>query len=281
MKQKKNKAYLKSKKFFLNVWNIMGKPEMAVLPGQLAFFVILSLVPIITLIGYGASFFNISVDSVMNLLEANFNKSIIELIEPIISGNPIDLKLLIMFGVMFYVASNGADSIIVASNEIYNIKQTSWIRRRFKAVLLTFVIVILILFVMLFPAFGSKIMDAIDYFNIKSTIASVLEVVQGPISWLIIFTFLKIIYTISPDKPVPTSGVNIGAIFSTFGWVIATYVYSYWINNFASYDIFYAGLSNIAVLMLWIYILSYIFVVGMSLNHIALESEMEITGSLN
>lgn len=259
----------------------MGKPEMAVLPGQLAFFVILSLVPIITLIGYGASFFNISVDSVMNLLEANFNKSIIELIEPIISGNPIDLKLLIMFGVMFYVASNGADSIIVASNEIYNIKQTSWIRRRFKAVLLTFVIVILILFVMLFPAFGSKIMDAIDYFNIKSTIASVLEVVQGPISWLIIFTFLKIIYTISPDKPVPTSGVNIGAIFSTFGWVIATYVYSYWINNFASYDIFYAGLSNIAVLMLWIYILSYIFVVGMSLNHIALESEMEITGSLN
>lgn len=282
MKRLKNKKYLKkTKKFFLNVWDIMGKPEMAILPGQLAFFVILSLVPIITIIGYGASFFNISVDSIMGLLEANFSKGIVNLIEPIISGDTIDLKLLIMFGVMFYIASNGADSIIVASNEIYNIKQTSWIKRRFKAILLTFVIVILILFVMLVPAFGTKIIDAVDYFNIKSTIASVLEIIQGPISWLIIFSFIKIIYTISPDKPVPTSGVNFGAVFSTVGWVIATYLYSYWINNFASYDIFYAGLSNIAVLMLWIYILSYIFVVGMILNHRALEAEMEITGSLN
>lgn len=282
MKSLKNKQYLKkTKKFFLNVWDIMWKPEMAILPGQLAFFVILSLVPIITLIGYGASFFNISVDSIMGLLEANFSKGIVNLIEPIISGDTIDLKLLIMFGVMFYIASNGADSIIVASNEIYNIKQTSWIKRRFKAILLTFVIVILILFVMLVPAFGTKIIDAVDYFNIKSTIASVLEIIQGPISWLIIFSFIKIIYTISPDKPVPTSGVNFGAVFSTVGWVIATYLYSYWINNFASYDIFYAGLSNIAVLMLWIYILSYIFVIGMILNHRALEAEMEITGSLN
>ncbi|MDD2208120.1 MAG: YihY/virulence factor BrkB family protein [Bacilli bacterium] len=282
MKRLKNKKYLKkTKKFFLNVWDIMGKPEMAILPGQLAFFVILSLVPIITIIGYGASFFNISVDSIMGLLEANFSKGIVNLIEPIISGDTIDLKLLIMFGVMFYIASNGADSIIVASNEIYNIKQTSWIKRRFKAILLTFVIVILILFVMLVPAFGTKIIDAVDYFNIKSTIASVLEIIQGPISWLIIFSFIKIIYTISPDKPVPTSGVNFGAVFSTVGWVIATYLYSYWINNFASYDIFYAGLSNIAVLMLWIYILSYIFVIGMILNHRALEAEMEITGSLN
>lgn len=281
MKQKTKKNQLsKIKKFFLNVWDIMGKPEMVILPGQLAFFVILSLVPIITLIGYGASFFDISIDSVINILEANFSKDIIKQIVPIISGEAIDFKLLIMFCTMFYIASNGADSVIIASNEIYNIKQTSWIKRRIKSILLTFVIVTLIMFVLLVPVFGSKIIDAVDYFNIKSTLANVLEILQGPISWLIMFTFIKIIYTISPDKPVPTSGVNLGAIFTTIGWVIVTYIYSYWISNFATYDIFYAGLSNIAVLMLWIYFLSYIFVIGMILNHRALETELEITGCL-
>ncbi len=284
MKKPKNNIiknrFVKIKSFFINVWKIMGKPEMAILPGQLAFFVILSLVPIITLIGYGATFFGLSIDSMIKVLDANFSKSIVNMIVPIISGETLDLKLLIMFCVMFYIASNGADSIIIASNEIYNIKQSSWIKRRIKAILLTFVIVTLIMFVLLVPAFGTKIIDAVDYFNIKSTLASVLEILQGPISWLIMFIFIKVIYTISPDRPLPSSGINFGAVFTTIGWLVTTYIYSYWINNFARYDIFYAGLSNIAVLMLWIYFLSYIFVVGMSLNHQALEAEMEITGSL-
>ena len=253
---------------------------MTILPGQVAFFVILSLVPIITLIGYGATFFNISIDSIIQVLDANFNKSIVNMIVPIVTGKALDLKLLIMFCSMFYIASNGADSVIIASNEIYNIKQTSWLKRRIKAILLTFVIVTLIMFVLLVPAFGSKIIDAVDYFNIKSTLANILEILQGPISWVIIFTFIKVIYTISPNKPLPSAGVNFGAIFTTTGWVLITAIYSYWINNFARYDIFYAGLSNIAVLMLWIYFLSYIFVIGISLNSKVELEELEITGSI-
>ncbi|NLL01494.1 MAG: YihY/virulence factor BrkB family protein [Mollicutes bacterium] len=280
MKQKIKKRLLKIKQFFLNVWDILGKPEMVILPGQLAFFVILSLVPIITIIGYGASFFDISIDAVVNFLEENFSREVIKSIVPIISGDALDFKLLIMFGIMFYIASNGADSVIIASNEIYQIKQSSWLKRRFKAILLTFIIVTLMLFILLVPVFGTKIIDAIDYFNMKSTLVSILKIIQGPVSWLIMFVFIKIIYTISPDKPVPTSGVNLGAIFTTIGWIIMTYIYSYWINNFAKYDIFYAGLSNIAILMLWIYFLSYIFVIGMILNHRTLEKELEITGSL-
>lgn len=280
MKQKIKKRLVKIKQFFLNVWDILGKPEMVILPGQLAFFVILSLVPIITIIGYGASFFDISIDAVVNFLESNFSKEVIKLIVPIISGDALDFKLLIMFGIMFYIASNGADSVIIASNEIYQIKQTTWIKRRFKSILLTFIIVTLMLFILLVPVFGSKIIDAVDYFNMKSTLASILEIIQGPVSWVIMFVFIKIIYTIAPDKPVPSSGVTLGAIFTTIGWIIMTYIYSYWITHFASYDIFYAGLSNIAILMLWIYFLSYIFVIGMILNHRTLEKELEITGSL-
>lgn len=268
------------KSFFKRVWEILCQPEIAILPGQLAFFVILSLVPIITLIGYGASFFGISIDTIIKTLEANFSSGVTEMMIPIISGQAIDLKLLIMFIVMFYVASNGADSIIIVSNEIYNVRQSSWLKRRIKAIFLTIAIVILILFVLLVPAFGSKIIDAVDYFNIKSTLANILEIMQGPISWVIIFIFIKVIYTISPDRPQPAARLNIGAIFTTFGWVITTEIYSYYIYHFARYDLFYAGLSNIAVLMLWIYFLSYIFVIGMSLNSKVEFEELEITGSI-
>ncbi|MDD2409674.1 MAG: YihY/virulence factor BrkB family protein [Bacilli bacterium] len=284
MREKFNKTYKQRikyvKKFFKRVWEILGQSEIAILPGQLAFFVILSLVPIITLIGYGASFFGISIDTIINILKDNFSSGVAEMMIPIISGEVIDLKLVIMFILMFYIASNGADSIIIISNEIYNVKQSSWIKRRLKAIFLTIAIVILILFLLLVPAFGTKIIDAVDYFNIKSTLVNILEIMQGPISWVIIFIFIKVIYAISPDKALPSSRLNIGTAFTTVGWVIATEFYSYYVDHFAHYDIFYAGLSNIAVLMLWIYLLSYIFVIGISLNSKVELEELEITGSI-
>lgn len=268
------------KKFLKNVWEILCKPQMAVLPGQLAFFMILSLVPIITLIGYGASYLNISIDSLIELLKSNFNSGVVDLIIPIISGHSIDLKLLIILIIMFYLSSNGAASMIVTSNEIYGQKQSSWIKRRLKAIVLTFVIVILFLFILLVPVFGNKIIDAIDFFHIKSLITSILKVLQGPISWIIIFIFIKIIFAIAPDKKIHSSRTNIGAIFTTIGWVLTTELYSFYISHFAAYDLFYAGLSNIAILMLWFYFLAYILVVGLSLTTKLEDEELEKTGSI-
>lgn len=277
----KIKEKIKEIKIFIkNVYDILCKPEMNVLPGQLAFSLILSLVPIITLIGYGASFFNLSMDSIIDIIRNNFDSKISNMIVPIISGNAMDLKLIITLIVMFYFASDGAGSIIFSANEIYKIKQTTWIKRKIKAIGLTLLIIILFLFILLVPVFGERIINAIDFFNIKSILTQILSILSGPISWLIIFVFIKIIFTIAPNRSIEASRINLGAIFTTFGWIIVTAIYSFYIRNFANYDLFYAGLSNIAVLMLWIYFLSYILVIGLSLTARVDKNEMEKTGSI-
>lgn len=130
MKNKINKAFTRFKHYILNVYRILNKPEMAVLPGQLAFSIILSIVPIITLIGYGASYFNISMDTIINMLKSNFSDSIVNMIVPIISGDSIDLNLIIMLCSMLYFASNGPSSIIFVTNEIYGFEQTSWLKKK-------------------------------------------------------------------------------------------------------------------------------------------------------
>lgn len=285
LKQKVSKHLFKRKKqtiaFFKKVWEILNRPEMAVLPGQLAFFLILSLVPIITLIGYAASYFNISINYLIELIKTNFNDDVVNTIVPIVSGGGIDLNLIIVFIVMFYFAANGPASIIYTANEIHGIKQSTWIKRRIKAIIITLILVVLYLFVVLVPLLGEKIINAVDYFNIKSMLTSILHVLQGPISWIIIFIFIKTIFTLAPDKKMPGARINLGAIFTTVGWVLATNIYGYYASHFARYDLFYAGLSNIAILMLWIYLLSYILVIGLSLTTKVNYEELEKTGSIN
>ncbi len=272
----KNRKYFKD--FFSKVFEIIMKPEMMVLPGQLAFSFILSVVPIVSIISAIGTMFGVNVDTVSELLGRIFTSIQFDVIVPSIFEQQFNLKYLIVIIVLFYTASNGANSIIVASNQIYGIKKDNYFRRRFKAMVMTLLLCVLYIFILLVPLLGNKIISSFDYFNFKSIIDPILTIIRGPITWFIIYYFVKSIYVIAPDKEVMHSGINLGAVFTTLFWVLATYLYSGWINNFNAYDKYYGSLSNIAILMLWIYWLCYIFVIGLSLNVKVENNELEKTG---
>lgn len=272
----KNRKYFKD--FFSKVFEIIMKPEMMVLPGQLAFSFILSVVPIVSIISAIGTMFGVNVDTVSELLGRIFTSIQFDVIVPSIFEQQFNLKYLIVIIVLFYTASNGANSIIVASNQIYGIKKDNYFRRRFKAMVMTLLLCVLYIFILLVPLLGNKIISSFDYFNFKSIIDPILTIIRGPITWFIIYYFVKSIYVIAPDKEVMRSGINLGAVFTTLFWVLATYLYSGWINNFNAYDKYYGSLSNIAILMLWIYWLCYIFVIGLSLNVKVENNELEKTG---
>ncbi len=270
MKEKWQRGYIHLKKFLKRIFKVLERPEMMILPGQLAFFFVLSVVPIITLIGYGASFFHLPFDFLSNFVEKAFSKEVLELITPMIGGTNMDASLAIFLIVAFFFASNGSASIIVTSNTIYGIQNSSYIKRRIKAIIMTFILVVLFLFILVFPVFGNSIIDLIKYVdlnrNVTAKIALVIKCLKGPFTWFITFIFIKIIYTMAPEKKISSSSVNFGALFTTIFWGLSTIIYSYYVSHIANYKAFYAGLSNIVILMLWVYILAIIFVWGMALN---------------
>lgn len=274
------KTKKKSKKgFFERFWEAFWRPEMLILPGQIAFFLFLSLVPTITLIGYACTYINVSNDLVSTLINNTLGSDISELLTPILTSTAITPTFFITLGIGYFVASNGMSSIIVASNTIYGIKDSGFFKRRLKAIVMELFIVILFLFILIAPLLGNNIISLLHYFNLdaetNSIVATTLNLLSGPISWIVIFIFIKIIYTMAPDKKLPSKNVNGGAIFTTIGWILITNIYSYYIAKFANYSLFYGSLANIVILMLWVYFLSYVFVIGMAMNY---HEELESTG---
>lgn len=261
----------KAKRFFKNFWTAFWRPEMLILPGQLAFFFILSIVPILTLIGYGASYLNLPMDFINTFLTKAFSDSIASLITPILTNNQFSLSFLITLLIGYFIASNGAASIIVTSNTIYGIKDKGFLNRRIKAMIMTLFIVFLFLFILIIPLFGQRIIELLKFVNFNQKLTNqtefIINILNGPLSWLIIFFFIKVLYTMAPDKKISSRNVNMGAIFTSVGWIISTTIYSYYITNVAHYDKFYGGLSNLVILLLWFYLLAYIFVIGMAINN--------------
>jgi len=196
------------KEFWQNFWSVLKRPEMAILPGQLAFFFVLSIVPTITIISYGASFLDLPHYFIYNFIEKAFNSEIAEMIVMGVSGVTLDLSFYVALIFGFYFASNGAASIIVTSNTIYGIKNSSFLKRRLKAAIMTIFIVFLFLFILIVPIFGNKIVEIIRHINLNNAITNniilTFNIMKGPITWLIMFIFIKIIYTLAPDRKMPS-----------------------------------------------------------------------------
>ncbi len=269
MKAKKIKKEFRD--FFKRFKKIITRPEMGVLPGQLAFFFVLSIIPTLTLISYEVSILNLSTDVINNFLEKAFSPTIANLI---VGGSILPkagLKLAIVLIVCYFISSNGMHSIIVTSNAIYGIPNGNWFVRRIKAISMSIIFTVLILFIILFPIFGNLLITVVQKahlsLSVTNTLINVISSLQSPFVWIILFFLIKIMYIIAPDRSVKAQNTNYGAIFTTISWVLVTFLYSYYINNIADYTAFYGNLASICVLMIWFYLISYLFVIGMGLNY--------------
>ena len=80
----------------------------------------------------------------------------------------------------------------------------------------------------------------------------------------------------APDMNLKSKSVNKGAIFATLSFSIITAVYSYYVTYFSNYDIIYGSLTGIVLLMIYIYILSVIFVIGIAINSNSYKLENQL-----
>ena len=284
MKKRIDRAKTTIKDFWDNFLRVLRRREMVLLPGNLSFFFVLAIIPTLGLISYGASVLNLSTDILYNFLANSFSHEIADLILGVdLSANVgIQFFVVIIFGL--YIASNSADSIIITSNTIYGIENKSWLKRRIKAFGISFLILFLLIFMLIVPVFGNIIINLIKEVNlselITTRIIAVIDLLKGPISWLIMFAIIRIIYKVAPDSKPKKRVLNYGAIFTSFGFIIATKIYSLYVTNYASYTALYGGFANIIVLMIWIYFLSYIFTIGIALNNQQDENNLLKTGTI-
>ncbi|MCI9280963.1 MAG: YihY/virulence factor BrkB family protein [Bacilli bacterium] len=275
----------KIKRGIHNFFKVLKRPEMEILPGHLAFSFVLSLVPTLTILTYIATMLHFDMSFISDFMKNAFSEDFANLLLGANMAIKADLNFFITLIVGYVIASNGAASIITSSNMIYGIKNDSFLKRRIKSFMMILIIILLFVFLLIFNVFGDKIIEMFGLMDISKkmlvNITLIISVLKGPISWFIIFLFIKIIFTMAPDKKIQAKEVNKGAIFTSVGFVIVTYIYSAYTTNIAKYDVFYGNLASIVVLMIWFYLLSYIITIGLAFNYREEVITLEKTSKLD
>ena len=257
----------KARRVLGRIWKIFKLEEMRILPGQLAFFMVLSVFALFPIFGLiGSSFIS---NELINSMDHSLPAAVSSILKSLMEVESSGLSITIFLIFSIYIASNGCEAMIITSNVIYKIKNNVSIKQSIKAIFMTIILISLILFVVLVPAFGELIINAISKDTpgkVIDTIHIIYDVLKYPISFLLIFIDLKILYTLAPNARIPSAYNNYGTLFTTVMWIIITRVYSIYLNNFNTYDIFYGSFGNVVIMLFWVYLLAYVFTMGMAIN---------------
>lgn len=260
----------KIKKYIKKIFKILSLKELSILPAYLSYSLILAIIPIVTIIVLLLGVFGISIDTITNLISDILPSYVSSVIIGAISGKSFDLSIGILNLVTFVIAANGMYAIVNASNNLYKIESETQINDRLRSLTILVIMILLLVFMIIVPMLGNKIIDFISNYDISSNTIKFIEQVYSALKWPITFVFLffaiKLIYIIAPSKKIKSEETTIGAFITTVGWVLFTAIFGFYINYFAKYDIIYGGLSSIIILLIWFYVLSYILILGIVAN---------------
>ncbi|HTE08157.1 MAG TPA: YihY/virulence factor BrkB family protein [Flavitalea sp.] len=178
---------------------------------------------------------------------------------------------LLSFGFLLAVfyASNAVLGIMRSFNRsLHNYKDRGFLRDRWTAIKLTTVLIMLIMLtIVLLVTQGTMFRYLMDLMQITNPF---LRQLIFSTKWLIIVLLIMysigILYKYAPAISKRWKLTSPGAIFATFLVVISTFLFSFYVNNFGSYNKIYGSIGTILILMFLIYITSLILLIGYELN---------------
>lgn len=242
---------------------------------QLTYYLVLSIFPFLIFLLNIVKFTPLARQDVLNQLVAvlpgDTQTMLIEIVNSIINAsNNTLLSVSALAGL--WTASSGIAPVIQAINEAYDYKERrSFLKRRFTAIIFTLGLIVLIIVVFGSLIFGEVIAEnlfsLIDGGELFKTIWPILRVLIAIAFMILAFSIL---YKYGPSFP-EESKVRLkdtlpGSIFVSVGWVLASFLFSFYVNNFGKYSVTYGSLGGVIVFLIWLYISSIIIVLGGEVN---------------
>lgn len=174
-----------------------------------------------------------------------------------------------------WAASRGMSAIIRGLNHSYGVRESRhFIRLNLVALLSTIGLTVMVMLSFIMIVLGRIIGSTVfGYLGAKSLFYSIWSFVRYGITIGLLLITFYLIYRYLPNRKMNGNRILTGAVFTTFGWIGASLLFSFYVNNFGSYATVYGSLGGLFALIFWLYISTLIFLLGGAINAIGSDWE--------
>lgn len=270
------KMHFNLRNLFGNLLNKIDEDDVFALASQLAYYLVLSFFPFMLFLMTLAGFSKLNSREILAGLDVMLPKSVLELTQSTIreifdTQNTGLLWLSILL--MMWTSSSAFRAVIKSVNKAYGFKEDrSFIKVSIISMLGIFGLAIIIILALGMLVFGNTIGEYIkNYHSLYKLLVFLWNIFRYVFIVVVMIFIFVAIYKLAPAKKLTWKEVIPGAVFSTFGWVLVSFGFSFYIDNFNNYSRFYGSLGAVFILMTWLFIISIIFILGVEINFVTVK----------
>lgn len=263
----------RAKKILFNVIERMKKPYYQGVAAELAFFFLMSMVPLFIIIGEFLGIFSISLHVIEELLAQYVSMEAAESLRGYLNYTPSGTFSVFFIGFALWAASKAQFSMIRIANYTYTGLNggRGFFRERFRSILTVLVTISLLVFSLAILVYGEPIVNLIGlyvekFLGLPFGFDQLWIALRWPLGIAVYFLAVSFINYILPSERPPFKKIIPGSLLTSAGMLIASWIYSFYTSNFSSYDFLYGSLGSVVGLLFWFYILGYVMVVGIVFN---------------
>jgi membrane protein len=254
-------------------WKEFNDDQMGLIAAGVAFYTFLSIVPalIAATLVYGLvtdpAQVQQQIASVSDVLPGSARDLVAQQMTSLASANQkgLGIGLVVSLLLALWSASGGTGNLVTAVNDAYDEKETrGFVRRKAMALSLTvgaiLVFAVTATLVAAFPA-------ALNLLGVTGPVRAGLEAVRWVVVLVVLAVALAVLYRVAPNRDQPKlRWVSVGATVATLLWIVASVVFSLYVDNFSSYGSTYGSLAGVVVLLMWLWISIYAVLLGAEIN---------------
>jgi len=172
------------------------------------------------------------------------------------------------FLLIIFYASNAMMAFIRTFDKSIRENEVFFLHQRWRAIKLTTILMLLIISTTLVLLGQEQLVALIrKIFHLKKrAVLPWLNFVRWGIIISLFFLGIAFIYRYAPSVKKKWNLISPGSVLATVLTLCTTLIFSYWVNNFASYNKVYGSIGTVLILMLLIYINAFILLIGFELN---------------
>lgn len=228
-----------------------------------SFFLIISFLPFIALLLTLMQ--RIHFSSGMSIIEAAINlfpESVAGFVKDLFPS-PLESTGVLPVAIIMAVwsSSMGMLAVVKGLDHIYEVKETrSYVGLRLMALLYVVLFAIVIIVTAALLVFGSTIYNYLLQHS-SPFFAFLLINFKSLVGFVLLLAFFILMFTFLPRRRVKFVHNLAGAAFGAGGWVLFSFFFSLFVENFSNFSI-YGGLATLVILMYWLFFCMYIMFLG-------------------
>lgn len=189
---------------------------------------------------------------------------------PVIADIAVNRRTTLLSFVFFLsliLSANGVNAIFNSFQQSLHVDSN---RKFFKQYLIAIVISILLAFVLIISVggilYGEYVIHNIRSYHIITNEATYVSLIQFLIFVVTVYIIVAILYYFGTRKSGFRKFFSIGAVVTTLLFLITTYFFGIYINNFSNYNELYGSIGALLILMVYIWINANLLLLGFELD---------------